>query len=68
MIRRSDCEFEVFQPIGQGKGTREIAARLHLSVKTVEVRRPNIKQMPGLTRGADRVRHAIRWTEVQNPS
>ena len=39
----SDREFEVFQLVGQGEGTREIAARLHLSVKTVEVHRANIK-------------------------
>jgi DNA-binding NarL/FixJ family response regulator len=35
----SDREFEVFQLIGQGKGTRDIAAHLHLSAKTVEVHR-----------------------------
>jgi len=34
----------VFQLIGQGKGTKEIAAQLHLSAKTVEVHRLNIKQ------------------------
>ena len=37
-------EFEVFQLIGQGKGTKEIAAQLCLSAKTVEVHRLNIKQ------------------------
>src|SRR5947199_7999816 len=40
----TDREFEVFQLIGQGKGTKEIAAQLHLSAKTVEVHRLNIKQ------------------------
>ena len=35
----TDREFEVFQLIGQGKGTREIAEKLHLSVKTVEAHR-----------------------------
>src|SRR5436189_915139 len=39
----TDREFEVFQLIGQGKGTRQIAEKLHLSVKTVEVHRVNIK-------------------------
>ena len=40
----TDREFEVFQLIGQGKGTRDIAEKLHLSVKTVEVHRTNIKK------------------------
>ena len=44
MGRLSDREFEVFQMIGEGKGTREIAAALHLSVKTVEVHRSNMKK------------------------
>jgi DNA-binding NarL/FixJ family response regulator len=66
--RLSDREFEVFQLIGQGKGTRQIAEHLHLSVKTVEVHRANIKHKLELMRGTDLVRYAIRWTEVQNPS
>jgi DNA-binding NarL/FixJ family response regulator len=65
--RLSDREFEVFQLVGQGRGTREIAAQLHLSVKTVEVHRANIKHKLELKRGTDVVRYAIRWTEVQNP-
>ena len=39
----SDREFQVFQLIGQGCGTRQIAGQLHLSVKTVEVHRMHIK-------------------------
>ena len=66
--RLSDREFEVFQFIGQGKGTRQIAEHLHLSVKTVEVHRANIKHKLELKRGTDLVRYDIRWTEVQNPS
>jgi len=66
--RLSDREFEVFQLVGQGKGTREIAEHLHLSTKTVEVHRANIKHKLELQRGTDLVRYAIRWTEVQNPS
>src|SRR6266478_68455 len=44
VARLSDREFEVFQLIGQGLGTRQIAAHLHLSVKTVEVHRANMKR------------------------
>lgn len=63
--RLSDREFEVFQLIGQGKGTREIAQHLRLSVKTVEVHRANIKQKLDLKTGNDLVRHAIRWVDSQ---
>src|SRR5437588_6567997 len=65
--RLSDREFEVFQLIGEGQGTRDIAQRLHLSVKTVEVHRANIKKKLELGNGADLVRYAIRWTEARNP-
>ena len=64
----SDREFEVFQLIGQGKGTREIAQHLHLSVKTVEVHRANIKQKLKLKTATDLVRHAVRWNEVEPKS
>ncbi len=64
----TDREFEIFQLIGAGLGTREIAQRLHLSVKTVEVHRANIKRKLKLKSGADLVRHAIRWEEAQHPS
>jgi len=66
--RLSDREFEVFQLVGQGQGTREIAGQLRLSVKTVEVHRANIKHKLELKRGTDLVRYAIRWTETQNPA
>ncbi len=65
--RLSDREFEVFQLIGQGQGTRQIAEHLHLSVKTVEVHRANIKRKLELHSAADLVRYAIRWTEAQHP-
>lgn len=61
----SDREFEVFQLIGKGKGTREIADGLHLSVKTVEVHRANIKGKLKLKSATDLVREAVRWTEAQ---
>ena len=63
----SDREFEVFQLIGQGQGTREIAQHLHLSVKTVEVHRANMKQKMQLKTGAELVRFAIRWADAQKP-
>ena len=64
----TDREFEVFQLIGQGKGTRDIANHLHLSVKTVEVHRANIKEKLGLKSATDLVRQAVRWAEAQGAS
>jgi DNA-binding NarL/FixJ family response regulator len=59
----TDREFEVFQLIGQGKGTKEIAAQLCLSAKTVEVHRLNIKQKLNLQTAAELIRYAVRWVE-----
>jgi DNA-binding NarL/FixJ family response regulator len=63
----TDREFEVFQLIGQGQGTRQIAQRLHLSVKTIEVHRANMKKKLNLTTGTDLVRYAVRWIDAQKP-
>ena len=63
--RLSDREFEVFQLIGQGVGTREIANRLHLSVKTVEVHRANIKEKLSLATATELIRFAVRWLDAQ---
>ncbi len=62
----TDREFEVFQLIGGGKGTREIAEHLHLSVKTVEVHRANIKQKLKLQTAPELIRFAVRWMETQS--
>lgn len=61
----SDREFEVFQLIGQGKSTREIAEQLHLSVKTIEVHRAHIKEKLSLRHANELVRFAARWMEVE---
>ena len=61
----TDREFEVFQLIGQGKSTREIAQQLHLSTKTVDVHRSNIKAKLGLGDVTALIRHAVRWVETQ---
>jgi DNA-binding NarL/FixJ family response regulator len=63
----SDREFEVFQLIGQGQGTRQIAERLRLSVKTVEVHRTNIRKKLEVANSTELVRYAVRWTEARNP-
>ena len=61
----TDREFEVFQLIGQGKGTRESAEKLHLSIKTVEVHRANIKAKLKLKSASEMIRFAVRWSESQ---
>jgi DNA-binding NarL/FixJ family response regulator len=61
----TDREFEVFQLIGQGKSTREIAAQLSLSTKTVDVHRSHIKEKLNLGDVTALVRHAVRWMETQ---
>ena len=63
----TDREFEVFQLIGQGLDMKAIADRLHLSVKTAEVHRTNIKQKLRLRSVGEVIRHAVRWIE-SNPS
>jgi len=59
----SDRQFEIFQMIGQGKGTRAIAEELNVSVKTVDAHRANIKDKLHLASGVELVRYAVRWVE-----
>ena len=63
--RLTDREFEVFQLIGEGKATRDIAGKLHLSVKTVEVHRLHIKEKLELKTAAGLIHFAVRWVESQ---
>ena len=59
----TDREFEVFQLLGMGKSSKEIAQQLHLSHKTVAVHRGHIKEKLGVNTAAELVHQAIRWTE-----
>jgi len=61
----SDREFEVFQLIGQGRSTRDIAAELHISIKTVEVHRVNIKEKLDLKTASELIHFAVRWVDGQ---
>lgn len=61
----SDREFEVFQLIGYGRTTKEIAQQLHLSEKTVAVHRGHIKEKLGIAHINDLIRHAARWVETE---
>src|ERR1700722_20806911 len=57
----SDRELEVFELIGRGRSTKDIAKQLHLSVKTVETHREKIKAKLGLVSGAELTRAAVQW-------
>jgi DNA-binding NarL/FixJ family response regulator len=59
----SDRELEVFELIGRWKTTRQIAQELHISVKTVEYYREQIKRKLGLKNAAELVQHATAWVE-----
>lgn len=57
----SDREMEVFQLIGEGYSTRQVAAKLNLSVKTIDSYREHLKLKLQLESGKDLVRYAIQW-------
>ena len=61
----SDRELEVFSLIGQGHGTRIIAEKLHLSIKTIESHRAHIKEKLHLQNGSELVHHAIQWVQSE---
>jgi len=57
----SDRELEVLELIGNGLGSREIADKLHLSIKTIESHREHIKTKLGLARATELVSYAFNW-------
>jgi DNA-binding NarL/FixJ family response regulator len=63
--RLSDRELEVFRLIGEGFGTREMAEKLHLSVKTIETYRAHIKDKLGLQDANELLRSAIQWVNTE---
>jgi DNA-binding NarL/FixJ family response regulator len=64
----SDRELEVFQLIGQWKKTSEIAKQLHLSIKTIEYYREQIKQKLDLNDAAELTQHATSWVQRELPT
>lgn len=58
-------ELEVLRLFGEGWSTDEIAGRLHLSPKTVDVHRAHIKEKLGLKTTPEFTRFAIRWVASQ---
>ena len=64
----SDRELEVFQLIGRWKKTKEIASELHLSVKTIEYYREQIKRKLNLKDAAELTQYATAWVQRETPS
>jgi DNA-binding NarL/FixJ family response regulator len=60
----SDRELEVFQLIGEGLTSREIATRLHLVATTVDSYRARIKQKLALKNAAELYQRAALWVAV----
>ena len=60
----TDREFEIIRLIGQGMSTRDIAEKLHLSSKTVDVHRGHIKEKLDLKDVTSLIRFAVRWVET----
>jgi len=61
----SDRELEIFRFIGQGYGTRQIADELHISIKTVEFHRENIRAKLQLKNTFELVQRAIHWAHYE---
>ncbi|MEM8598323.1 MAG: LuxR C-terminal-related transcriptional regulator, partial [Bacteroidota bacterium] len=62
----TDREMAVFQMLGQGKPTEEIAERLNLSRKTVETYRRRAKEKLGFETVTELLQFAIRWEQSQS--
>ncbi len=61
----TDREMQVFELIGQGRSTRQIATALWIDVSTVETYRSRIKEKLNLKDGLELIQHAIRWSYSQ---
>ena len=64
----SDREFEVFLLLGQGLPTRDIGERLHLSAKTVEAHRANIKIKLAIETASELIAYSARWNAAEGSS
>lgn len=58
----SDRQLQIFTLIGKGLGTVEIAARLNLSIKTIDTHKENIKAKLHCASSAELRQMAIEWT------
>jgi DNA-binding CsgD family transcriptional regulator len=56
----SDRELEVFRLLGQGRGTRQIAKELNLTVATINSFRARIKEKLDIKSSSELMLHAMR--------
>ena len=63
----SDRELEVFRMLGEGKGTRQIAKDLGLTIPTIQSFRNRIKEKLHLKTAPELVLHAINWVQSESP-
>lgn len=61
----SDRELEVFQLLGHGQSTRQIADHLHVGFKTVQAYSARIKDKLDLANATELLRAALQWNENQ---
>ena len=59
----SDRELEVFRMLGQGKGVRQIADELRVTIATVNSFRNRIKEKLDLKTSTEVMLHAIQWVQ-----
>jgi len=64
----SDRELEVFQLLGRGFNTRQIADHLHVGFKTIQGYSARIKVKLNLTTATELLREAVRWHESRENS
>lgn len=67
----SDREYQIFDRIGRGHGSQQIARELKLSVKTIETHRESIKRKLGLGSASVLLETAVAWRRgdyVQTPA
>ncbi len=62
--RLSDRELEIFRLLGQGRTTSQIAADLHLSLKTVQAYCARAKEKFAVNSLGELLRAAIRWEDT----
>ena len=61
----SDRELEVFRLLGCGKGSRQIAKELDITVPTINSFRARIKEKLGIKDSSELILHAIHWVQEQ---
>jgi DNA-binding NarL/FixJ family response regulator len=64
VARLSDRELRVFEMLGQGHNTRQIADDLHLDMRTIETYRARIKEKLDLKDANELLQYAIRWMQA----